>query len=134
MTIYTKQHEIESFPASTVFRREMAPGRGYVEITRADILGVKHPRGFYRQYTAGSVASYAIKNNECPMHAVEQAKAKGHALHWINANGSMLTSHERPRTEIIEVTIGMVVRFEGLIATIESAPNDNLRFAPATAA
>ena len=143
MTIFTKQALIESSPAFNVFRRE-ADRDGFVNITAADTLALKvstRSGDFHRTYSAGSVVSYALENNECPIQAIEDCKAKmvsypyaGHKLHWINANGSMLTSHARPAETVIEVILGMRVRFQGLLATIEADHNNNLRFAPVAAA
>lgn len=127
MSIFTKQTLVESFPAYNIFERE-ATSKGWVEITANDILGVKHPKGFYRTYKAGSVVSYALQYNECPIEAVEDAKARGHATRWINALGSMITAHEREAETVIAVRIGMLVRFEGLIATIQADHNNNLKF------
>lgn len=135
MSIFTKQALIESFPAYNVFRRE-ATRDGWVEITAADTLGLKklHPRGdYFKTFSPGSVVSYALQYNECPIEAVANAKARGHALRWINANATALTAHKREAETLIEVTIGMKVRFEGLVATIEQDHNDNLKFVPVVA-
>jgi hypothetical protein len=42
----------------------------------------------------------------------------------------VITSHERPQVTFTLVEIGMIVRFEGLLFTIEKAPNNNLRLKP----
>jgi hypothetical protein len=133
MSIFTKQREVASYPAYKVFERE-ATSHGHVEITTNDKLGLRHPRGFFRVYSPGSVASYALRYNECPIEAVADAKAKGHKLHWINQDASVLSSSSLPQEELVEVTIGMMVRFEGLIATIENDHNNNLKFVPVQAA
>ncbi len=131
MSIFQKQTEVERFPAYIIYRRE--PTRdGHVEITAADKLGLKHPRGYYHTFRPGSVVSYALEYNECPIEAVADAKAKGHQLHWIQACASVITAHHRDAELLIEVTIGMKVRFEGLIATIERDHNNNLKLVPAT--
>lgn len=139
MTIYTKQTQVAEFPAYNVYRRE-ATRHGWVEITARDLLGLKmaHRSGdYYKTFQAGSVASYALEKNACPIAAVEDCKRKmaefpyaGHRLHWINARSTMLTSHDRAAEDLIEVEIGMLVRFEGLVATIEADHNDNLKFVP----
>lgn len=134
MSIFTKQALIESFPAYDIFERE-ADSSGFVNITANDTLGFKkgegHPRGaYYKTFSPGSVVSYALQYNECPMEGVERAKERGHALHWINANATVLTSHERAKETVVAVRIGMRVRFEGLLATIEPDHNGNLKFVP----
>lgn len=136
MSIFKKQALIESFPAYDIFEREAkayGPTAGFVNITADDILGLKvdHPRGgYYKTYTPGSVVSYALDYNECPMERVAQAKERGHELHWINARATVITAHKRAKENLVAVHIGMRVCFEGLLATIEAAPNGNLKFVP----
>jgi hypothetical protein len=136
MSIFTKQALVASFPAYDVFARE-ADHTGYVNITAADTLGLDSGRGYFRTYSPGSVVSYALQYNECPIKAVEDCRRKmveqpynGHKLHWINANATVLTSHARAKETLVQVTIGMRVRFEGLHATIEADHNNNLKFVP----
>lgn len=133
MSVFKKQALIATSPAFNVFERQ-ANGDGYVNITADDILALDSGRGFYRTYSPGSVVSYALEYNECPIAAVEDAKAQGHALHWINARGVAITAHKRPPEDVVLVKLGMKVLFEGLLATIESAPNSNLRFVPVAGA
>ena len=136
MSIFTKQTAVASFPAYVVFERE-ADSKGFVNITAADELGLDSGKGFYRTYSAGSVVSYALQYNECPIEAVARNKEKmisqpynGHKLHWINANSTCISSHKQAQRQLVRVTLGMRVRFEGLLATIEADHNNNLRFAP----
>lgn len=129
MSIFTKQHLIESHPAYEVFLREPVSA-GYVEITSDDILGLAHPRGYYNTYRPGSVVSYALAYNECPIEAVSRARANKQQLHWINARASVISSDQRPKENIVAVSLGMRVRFEGLVATIEADHNNNLKFVP----
>lgn len=127
MSIYTKQELIESFPAYDVFERE-ADRDGHVNITAKDTLGLKSNKGFYWTYSPGSVVSYALDYNEDPIEAIQDAKSRGHQLHWINQNSTVLSSHARAKEKLVAVHIGMLVRFEGLIATIEKDHNNNLKF------
>ena len=129
MSIYKKQALVETFPAYVVFRRE-ADSNGFVNITSSELLGLKHPRGFYDRFRPGSVVGYALEYNECPIEAVAQANERGHALHWINKCATALTSHKQDVEVLVEVTVGMPVRFEGKLFTIELDHNDNLKFAP----
>ena len=132
--IFKKQSLVESFPAYDVFERE-ADRSGFVNITVDDILAVNSGKGFYRTYSPGSVVSYALEYNECPIQAVADCLAKmksdpygGHKLYWINGRGSVLTAHKRAAEQVVKVKIGMKVRFEGKLFTIESAWNQNLAF------
>ena len=127
MTIFTKQTIVQSFPAYVIAERE-ADHSGFVQITAGDRLGVDSGKGFFNEYQAGSVASYALERNECPMEAIERAKRLGHELHWISACSVALTSHKQDQRTLVKVAPGMRVCFEGLRATIEKAPNNNLRF------
>ncbi len=141
MAIFTKQAVVESFPAYDIVERE-ANYTGFVNITSDDTLGLKctmrhRNESFYRTYTPGSVASYALKNNRDPIEAIEDTKRKmverpydGHKLHWINANGACISSSPRPRELLVNVTLGMRVCFEGLHFTIERDFNNNLKFVP----
>jgi hypothetical protein len=142
MSVYTKSNVVEEFPAYVVVKRETV--KGYykdgkrvdfelTEIVDGDILGLKkHNRlgDYYKEYSPGSVVSYALQYNEDPIVAVEHAKAHGHKLHWINGCGVALTAHEQAQRTLVKVEIGMFVRFQGLVATIEEDFNDNLKFVP----
>jgi hypothetical protein len=144
-----KGHEklVASYPVMDVLRRATHIAHIYdektylelTEITRNDKLALKltKPSRFSGRdvnhcyhYQADSVASYAIANNDCPIKAIERAKKNGHELQFIIPLCSVITSHQRPRETYIEIEYGMVVRFEGLVATIEKDHNDNLKFVP----
>lgn len=128
--IYTKQTKIGSCPAYDVFKREVDLQAGVINITVADTLGVKVGSGartFYRRYSPGSCASYALQYNECPIDAHSKAVKAGHKTHWLSQNSTALTdSFDRPREEVVEVEVGEYVRFEGRIFQIVSEPNNNL--------
>ncbi len=104
------------------------------EIVDSDILGLKKQhRGngyYYKEFTPGSVVSYALQYNECPIEAIATAKARGHELHWINASAAVLSDSPQQQRTLVEVEVGMVVRFQGLIARIENGFNGNLKFVP----
>jgi hypothetical protein len=130
MAIYKKQELVATYPAYDVYKRD-ANAEGVVNITADDILVKPNHRGTYQP---GSVASYALEYNECPMKAVEQCKQSmidhpynGHKLHWINALASCISSGPTKKIDVIEVHYGMKVKFEGIVSTIEKANNDNLQ-------
>jgi hypothetical protein len=81
-------------------------------------------------FTMGSVVGYALRCNEDPVAAIDRARKNGHQLVWINANGAMISNQQRVAKGHIRVTIGMVVRFQGNLYTIERAPNQNLQLKP----
>lgn len=135
MSVFKKQAVVASFPAYDIVRRE-ADSSGLVNITSDDLLGLDSGRGFHRKYSPGSVVSYALSYNECPIEAVAECRAKmvsqpyaGHKLWWINACASVLSDSPRAQETLVEVVIGMRVCFEGKKFTIESDHNNNLRFA-----
>lgn len=130
MSVYTKQVAVATFPAYVVFEREAEPRTGFVNITAADTLGLDSGRGYFRRYSPGSCASYALEYNECPIAAYERAVKLGHPTHWINACSTVLSDSPRAQEQLVRVTLGMRVLFEGRKFTIEAAPNNNLRFAP----
>lgn len=132
MSIFTKQSLIASYPAYNVFERE-ADRTGFVNITANDILALDSGRGFHRTYRPGSAASYALQYNECPIQAYNEAVARNHATHWINARGSCITAEKRAAEDVVLVRYGMRVRFEGRLFTIEKDHNNNLRFQPVAA-
>lgn len=128
MSIYTKQAAVASFPAYDVFEREADPRTGAINITTADILGVDSGRGYFRRYSPGSAASYALEYNECPIAAHADCVAKGHATHWINQNATALTSHTQEKETLVKVSPGLLVCFEGRRFTIQNDHNNNLKF------
>jgi len=135
MSVFKKQTLVATYPAFNVFRRE-ARSNGVVEITTEDTLILKTSNANKSlsvhggTFSAGSVVSYALEYNECPIAAVERAKSNGHDLVWINANAAVLTADHRDAVDVIEIEVGQLVRFQGVTATIEKAPNNNLKFKP----
>lgn len=136
---------VAAFPAYNVYKREARDVRvfrdgasqlveGVTEIDVNDRLcfarQTRNHGMVYGEFYAGSVVSYALENGECPLEAAERAKERGHDLHWINGSGASLVSHQRAVWDMIELTEGMLVRFEGRFFTIGKAPNDNLRLIP----
>lgn len=125
------EKQVANFPAYRVLKRDQTR-EGYVDITADDVLGLKHERGYYNKFKPGSAVSYALQYNECPIASYQDCIARGHETHWIIACASVITSHARPQETLIEVEIGMRVRFEGLIATIEKDGHSNLKFVACT--
>lgn len=81
-------------------------------------------------FTIGSVASYAIRNDDCPIEAIERAKKLGHELVYIFGNGSCIHNGPRSTVKHVMVEYGMLVYFQGHFYTIEKAPNSNLTLKP----
>lgn len=129
MSVYKVQAKVGSCPAYDVYRRIPDPVSGLVQITTGDTLGIKVGRGdraFYRRYSPGSAASYALQYNECPIGAYQRAVEKGHPTHWLNQDSTVICDHEREREAVIEIELGMKVCFEGRVFEIRSTFNNNL--------
>jgi|SRR5882672_6196911 len=130
--MFTKQAIVATFPAYMIAERE-ADHTGYINITTADRLGLDSGKGFFREYSPGSVVSYALESGRCPIEAIERSTARKEALHWINACGSALTAHKQAQRTLVQVRFGMKVCFEGRRFTIESDWNNNLKLVPVAA-
>ncbi len=81
-------------------------------------------------FMIGSVVSYALRNGDDPVEALDRARAHGHELVYIFARGAVVSASRGPCEAHVRVTLGMRVQFEGNIYTIEKAPNHNLRLQP----
>lgn len=129
MGIYKAQTKVGSCPAYDVYRRAHDPVAGVINITTEDTLGIKVGSGdrtFYRRYSPGSAASYALQYNECPIAAYQRAVEKGHPTHWLNQDSTVICDSKREREVVIEVDIGETVLFEGRFFQIVEQPNNNL--------
>ena len=135
-----------SFPAYDIFARKPHTHterthdavNGWTVINHEDVTELTdgeelHCEGKYGTFTIGSVVGYALQYNECPIKAAKNAERQGHKLQWINANCSVISNTPSAKRKLIQVRIGMKVRFQGVISTIEKAPNDNLKLVPVEA-
>jgi hypothetical protein len=122
-----------SFPAYSVvecprsWRRELDGEKIPVFRAGDELALISDPR---RHYQLGSVASYAISNDSCPIEAVERARGFGHELHYAFALGSSIVSHDRERVEYYGVEIGDKIRFEGRVFELVAQPNNNIGLKP----
>jgi len=83
-------------------------------------------RGMWKSFTFGSVASYALRYNEDPIAAYEEAVAKGEETHWLSQNATILTSHRVPQKTLIGLQLGDKVHFQGRNFILTPAPNGNI--------
>ncbi|WP_298983441.1 hypothetical protein [uncultured Roseibium sp.] len=81
----------------------------------------------YHEFTVASVFGYAVKNNSCPIKAMERAKENGHAVYYIFPNAVVLTVHKEAKKVVPAFTWGDEIKFLGKKFRIEKAPNDNAR-------
>jgi hypothetical protein len=115
---------VDPYPAYDLYRRTGRFGKP-MEIRVGDTLGVRRS-GYIEEYRPGSVVSYAMSSGECPIKAVTRAKSYGHQLHWINGCAVCITARKQAKRRLIEVSVGMVVLFEGRKFKITAEPNSNL--------
>lgn len=79
----------------------------------------------YHWFTFGSAASYALAYAECPIRAHQDAQAKGHKTHWLNASPTTITAEARAKETRVAVEWGDKVIFEGRIFEIVREANQN---------
>lgn len=84
----------------------------------------------YHFFKIGSVGGYAVKNGDCPVEAVERAKANGHELHYVYGLGASISNQQREKGEKFALAWGEEIGFEGKRYTLEKAPNQNVRLVP----
>lgn len=84
------------------------------------------------KFRAGSVMSYAIKNGECPFESYDHAIKNEHDVYYIYGLGVSLTSSKGEKKVLYGYNVGDLVKFQGKLFKLEEAPNNNLRFAPAS--
>lgn len=126
MSVFKKQAVVATRPAFNIVRRE-ADSKGYINITANEVITDHTMIG---GWTVSSAVSYALESNECPIKAVERAKANGHELYWLNANATCISSTPNTQPDRILIEDGDIVRFEGELFTIEPTANNNKVFVP----
>jgi len=78
------------------------------------------------RYRVGTVVSYALRNGECPIDAIDRARANGHELAYAYGVGACLSDSHRAAELAYEVRTGDLVRLEGRLYRVKAAPNNNL--------
>jgi len=126
MSVFKKQQIIKSYPAFDVVRRE-ADRHGVINITANETITDESMSG---GWYLGSVVSFALESNDCPLEAVERAKTNRHDLHWINAESTCISSSPQDLPARIQIKEDDIIRFEGKLFTIAKAPNNNKRLIP----
>jgi len=93
-----------------------------ITVKNKDIISIGNKR-----YQMGSVASYALEYNECPIEQFNKAQEYGYDLWWANSIPAMLTSEGEKPDYGTPVAIGDELYFEGHTFTIAKAPNGNIK-------
>lgn len=130
MSVFKKQNLVAQYPAYNVFKRETSSSSSAVHLTYDEqlILKTDNPRtNHLHTFSICSVVGYALEYNNDPIAAYNRAVARNHPTHWISANASVLSADKREPVTMIEVEIGMLVIFEGILFTIQEAANRNLQ-------
>lgn len=84
----------------------------------------------YHFFQIGSVAGYAVKNGDCPIEAIEQAKGFGHELHYVFGLGVTLTNSPKVKEEKFALNWGDIIGFQGKRFRLEKASNSNVALVP----
>lgn len=121
---------VADYPAYTVIDRQPEDRHQTIKAGEKLVCGFQSRRHgiLYHQFTASSIVSYALESGRDPIEAVRRASERGEKMHWINASGTMITSHKSDKYEVTLVRVGQRVMFEGREFKIVAEPNDNLGF------
>jgi hypothetical protein len=132
---FKKGELIASYPAWDIYRAKPRIYLGFREgISRPifsanDILGLPFETQrygtMYHWFTFGSVASYALHCDKCPIEAWCKARARGHKLYWLNPNGSILTAEKRAKEDRVALDFEDEIIFEGHLFRIVKEANQN---------
>jgi len=113
---------IKEFPAYRILAaqvdwlgRKVIPRDGKVCIMRATRNHGEMPYLF----SPGNVMEFAIKDNRCPIKALEKAKAKGEPIYWLNPCSVMLSANPRPQEAIDLIEVGEVYVYLGKAFRVE---------------
>ena len=88
---------------------------------------IRNPREMiWREFSIGSVISFALRNKEDPIKALDEARKLGHELHYVFGLGVSITSHQRPHETKKGFHFGDVIEFEGIKFELVPAPNSNV--------
>ena len=133
MSIFTKQEIVSSCNAYDVVEREsfnefnVATRKNVQVINLVDsetLVMQDYSHGIFR---IGSVVSYSLESNRCPIEAVERAVKNGHNLHWISAQATWISSSKQERVTHISVNTNDIYKFQGKYFKIAHDSNKNLK-------
>lgn len=124
---------IADFPAWTIIRAKPRFHYGLkVELPTfkaGDIVGLpfesRNHGIMHHWFRFGSVISYALENDECPMAAMAKTVERGHNRYWLNPVSSMLMSERSPKEVRPAISWSERIAFQGRIFTVRPAANSN---------
>lgn len=115
---------IASYPAwDIVDRGTDEDGVTELELGEVVALSPKH----YERFRVSGAGHYAAQYQEDPQAAVERCRSRGEPIYWMVPQAASLTAEARAKTFHQEVRVGMVIRLDGHLFRIDSAPNRNLK-------
>lgn len=116
---------------------EVAPTVTHLEAPAKLSIHVSSWKGGMNDYpsnfTAGSVAEYAIRYKEDPEEAIARAEGFGHDLYYVFAEGSIISAHRQAPVERISLALGDLIEMDGHIFKLAEAANSNIKLIPVTA-
>jgi hypothetical protein len=86
----------------------------------------RHHGVLWSEYMLGSVISYALRSNSCPIEALDRARSLRHELHWAIQLSVCISNPPPPKRTVIGLQWGDHIRFEGRTFELRKAPNDNV--------
>ena len=108
---------LKSYPAYDVVSKEI---NGVTKINAGDLIMSNN-----HKFMAGSVASYAIKYNKCPIKSYSDAIERGHEAYFLVPLGSCISRMKQERKEYIALSVGDRVHFQGYDFEVTRQNNDN---------
>ncbi len=117
---------VASFPAYDIVAPKVCSLTNLPVFKADETVALKGPR-VYSIFTFGSVASFAMEMNDCPIESYQRALEKGHKTHWLNANAVTLSAGKRDKETHYEINVGDEILFEGFVFRVEKDWNNNLK-------
>ena len=110
------------------------------QLSRTDLPRIAHgqklnivgTRRHSQHATAGTVIGYALETGHDPVASLDNARAKGHPIRWINLDAVIITAHRREEPPRTSLALDDVIWLEGCLCKIEPAANFNFTPRPLT--
>lgn len=117
---------LADFPAYRIYQPYEGRKFRHGEVIAIPFESQRHGT-LYHFFTLGTVAGYAIQNGEDPFPAVEDAKARGHDLYWVNANAVCLSARPIAKEHVPGFKFGDIIILQGHRFRLDPAANNNVK-------
>ena len=117
---------VASFPAYDVVTPKVCSLTNLPVFKAGETVALQGTR-VYGIFTFGSVASFALEMNDCPIESYQDAVEKGHKTHWLNANAVTISADRQAKETHYEINVGDEILFEGIVFKVEKDWNRNLK-------